>query len=342
MLSFESERRGSQTSESMTGLRFAKEGIVTKLKEIISKIEKKAAKSSDKPKQAPWKLVLKIVGILAGVFVLIAVTFGVGIYKLSWNNAPTKFVANIIPYPSATVNGKFISWSEYQNWYSAISHFYTEQKQQAPTDLKGKILDQLIENELISAKAKEQKITVSKSDIDSEYNKTAEASGGQEELAKNIKKLYNWSVAEFKENVIKNQLLRKKLEEKLASSDSWLSSGQNQAKAKAQEVLAKAKAGEDFSKLAQSQSQDTATASTGGDLGYISRGQMVKEFEDAAFGLGAGQVSEIVKTVYGYHIIKVTDIKGDQRKVSHILIKTESFQDWLEKERKAAKVRKFL
>ena len=79
------------------------------------------------------------------------------------------------------------------------------------------------------------------------------------------------------------------------------------AKKKAEEVLKKAKSGEEFSELAKEYSDDKGSASQGGDLGYISKGQMVKPFEDAAFSLKPGEISNIVETEYGYHIIKVYD-----------------------------------
>jgi peptidyl-prolyl cis-trans isomerase D len=73
---------------------------------------------------------------------------------------------------------------------------------------------------------------------------------------------------------------------------------------KADEVLAKVKAGEDFAALAKQYSEDS-TAADGGDLGSFGRGKMVKPFEDAAFALAPGATSEIVESPFGLHIIKV-------------------------------------
>ena len=70
------------------------------------------------------------------------------------------------------------------------------------------------------------------------------------------------------------------------------------------QILEKMKNGEKFGKLAKELSIDSGSAKRDGNLGYFGRGKMVKEFENAAFNLQAGQISEPVKTQYGYHIIK--------------------------------------
>lgn len=77
------------------------------------------------------------------------------------------------------------------------------------------------------------------------------------------------------------------------------------ARAKAEKILAELKKGANFAKLAEKYSDDTATAGQGGELGFFTRGEMVKPFEDAAFALKPGQISGIVKTRFGYHIIKL-------------------------------------
>jgi len=78
-----------------------------------------------------------------------------------------------------------------------------------------------------------------------------------------------------------------------------------EALAKAKDLYAKLKAGASFADLAKAESDDTGTASQGGDLGEFGRGAMVKEFETAAFSQPLGEVGEPVKTQFGYHIILV-------------------------------------
>lgn len=87
------------------------------------------------------------------------------------------------------------------------------------------------------------------------------------------------------------------------------------AQAKAEDILKQIKAHPaDFAILAKEKSGDPGSAANGGDLGFFGRGIMVKAFDDAVFGMKEGQVSDLVRSDFGFHIIKLTGIKGQQAK----------------------------
>ena len=92
-----------------------------------------------------------------------------------------------------------------------------------------------------------------------------------------------------------------------AASDASEQTHQQQL-AKAEEIREKARSGEDFAALAQAHSEGP-TAATGGDLGFFTEGQMVKPFNDAVFSMETGEISDVVKTDFGYHIIKLEEIQ---------------------------------
>ena len=119
---------------------------------------------------------------------------------------------------------------------------------------------------------------------------------------------YEDNIAMFKE---KKQVRARHILFKLAQNAS--EEKEKEVKEKAFAVVRQAKAGEDFATLAKEHSEGP-TAKDGGDLGYFSAGEMVKPFEEAAFNMKKGEISDLVRTRFGYHIIKVEDVKEARTK----------------------------
>lgn len=82
--------------------------------------------------------------------------------------------------------------------------------------------------------------------------------------------------------------------------------------------------GEDFKVLATLYSDDPGSATRGGELGFVSRGDLVPEFERAAFKLKSGEISEVVESQFGFHIVQLIERRGEQINVRHILLKTKA------------------
>lgn len=101
----------------------------------------------------------------------------------------------------------------------------------------------------------------------------------------------------------------------LTAGDGGTSKDKAGARKKAEELLARLRAAPgEFDKLARENSKDPGSAASGGDLGWFGRGMMVKPFEDAVFALKEGQTSDIVESEFGFHIIKLTGVRGAQTK----------------------------
>ncbi len=110
----------------------------------------------------------------------------------------------------------------------------------------------------------------------------------------------------------------------------------NAAREKLEGLLKRIRNGEDFAKLAGENSEDPGSMKRGGELGFIQRGDFVREFEEVAFALKPGEISEIVQTQFGFHIIQLIDRRGEKINVRHILLRVTTTSDDDERVREKA------
>lgn len=130
----------------------------------------------------------------------------------------------------------------------------------------------------------------------------------------NFYETYKDSLGEVKETVNISHILKQ-----IKPSEE----SQTEAKDKLVKITEMIKNGESFEELAKKYSQDPGTASRGGDLGFTKRGDFVKEFEEVAFTLNEGEVSDIVETQFGFHIIKLIEKRGEKIRTQHILMQVQ-------------------
>ena len=119
---------------------------------------------------------------------------------------------------------------------------------------------------------------------------------------------------------------------------------ENAVKAQAEDVLKKAKApGADFAALARQYSEDESNKDVGGDLDYFGRGRMVPEFEQAVFQMKAGDISDLVKTSFGFHIIKVVDMQPEiTRPLAEVRAEIEDQLKWQKAQSEAERIARSL
>ncbi len=113
---------------------------------------------------------------------------------------------------------------------------------------------------------------------------------------------------ELREEQIQERMTSIPEKQEVRASHILLTLDDENARQKGEELLEQLRAGADFAELAKEHSKDEASVASGGDVGFFGRGAMVPEFEAAAFSLEPGELSDLVATQYGFHIIKVTDV----------------------------------
>lgn len=247
-----------------------------------------------------------------------------------------------------------------------------DQLYKALVEVNGKqVLNSLIIKKIIQLEAKKQNVKVTKDEIQNELNKTIENFGSKEAF-KNTLEYYGITEDSLKEDIELNLYVSKLLKSEVKITEEEMKDyfeenkddfkQEEQVKARhilveneetAKEIKQKLDNGENFEELAKKYSTDTETKEKGGDLGFFSKGEMVKEFEEVAFSLKVGEISNPVKTKYGYHIIKVEDRK-EAKEANYEESKEEIreklfeeklpdvYQSWIEEKMKEYNVQTFL
>jgi len=207
----------------------------------------------------------------------------------------------------------------------------------ATLQFQAEALESLIQQTLYDQAAKERRIRVDRSEVDAayaaEYNYILAVNGIDEEtlasyLASQGRALqdYQESLRSYVETQLENEALREAIvgaieptdDDLLGYFEANISSYDVPEEVRASHILsvdeetahdlrARLDAGEEFASLAREYSEDLATRDDGGDLGWFGRGEMPQEFEDAAFALEVGQISEPVQTQFGYHLIELAE-----------------------------------
>lgn len=227
--------------------------------------------------------------------------------------------------------------------------------------IREQVLDSLIYNQIMVNKAREKGIDV-KDKVEGQLKSEKEYLG-EEEFKKLLDSL-NINEERYKQMIEENLLVTQyidqtKAEYKIEESEIQKYYEKNKDKFskvkashilvetedEAKKVIERLNSGESFEELAKELSKDPGSAAQGGDLGFFPKGRMVPEFENFCFGANVGDVSEPVKSDYGYHIIKVTDKMDDVESAKSEIeaeLREEKFKDELDQAKKKAKVEKYI
>jgi len=188
-------------------------------------------------------------------------------------------------------------------------------------------VEQLIADKIIAAEAKKEKISITDKDLDKEVEQLKQSYGG-DEVFNQVLASNNTTVDVLKDELKSYLTMRKLIEPQIKISEEELKTYFDENKdslgeaeqvkashilvedeAVAKEVKQKLTDGADFAELAKEYSTDEGSKENGGELGFFPKGTMVAEFEDVAFSLPLNEISDPVKSDYGYHIIKVEEKK---------------------------------
>ena len=272
---------------------------------------------------------MKFIVILLVAFFGISIFYGLGQYRSSGGQRQTYYIAE--------VNESGITSDQLQNAFlNAISQYddtvLSSLDQSAIVSFKKNLLNQLIDHELLYQQAQKEKVEISNDEINLEIDKINDNFSSPEEFNAALKE-NNITLAQLKEDIKRHLMMDSIFEEtrnQVSINDEELLEYYNENKEsffepeqvharhilveteeEANNLLLQLKEGlTDFAELAKEKSIGPS-APSGGDLGFFTRGQMVKEFEDAAFSLEPSGISDVVQTEFGYHIIKCEEKKEE-------------------------------
>ncbi len=236
-----------------------------------------------------------------------------------------------------------------------------QQFQQAMQRLQPQVLESLISQKIIQAKAEEDSVIIKDHEIEQtlqqQIDQMAAQAGGEEAMEEQLGMSVSQIKNEYREDVRKRLLVeryqatkfsniavsRNEIEqfyrtykdsipampERVNISHILLQvkpdqSADSAAVEQLRDIRRQLEAGAGFDSLATRYSQDPGSGNRGGDLGFVSRGTLVPGFEEAAFALREGEISDVVHTEFGYHLIKLVERRGERIHVKHILRKPEA------------------
>lgn len=289
-----------------------------------------------------------------GGFVLLAfvVVFCITLFRVYSGNKTDKFtvtVAKILRLPAAKVNDTRILYSDYAEDMKAIQQMrdYDMVNGGPSADLTDEkmgeqVLIRLANNALIEKAAKKYGLKVVQEEVDAIKEQILAQFKDEEEANIELLNRYGWDLNTYIKKVVKSYILQQNLSQALIADPDIRIEVFNRATA----VLERIKAGEDFATLAKEFGEDSSK-DNGGDLSWFGKGDMVPQFEVAAFALKKGELSpELVETEFGYHIIRLDDRKTENGvelvKVRHIIFRFPTLEQYLTDMAKTAVVHLYI
>ena len=253
---------------------------------------------------------------------------------------------------AARVNGQAIPMTQYRaevSRYEAGLASLNRSPASEPGDYHRQVLDTLIDQVLIEQAAASQNITVTDQELDDQVQGSIQDAGGQVTFTTWLQK-NQWSSEDYRQ-VLRSEILTQKMIAAVTASVPITAEHIHArhilvaSETEARNLLAQLNSGADFADLARQQSLDANTRDQGGDLGWFPRGVLTApEVEQAAFTLQPGQLSEPIKSSFGYHIIQVVERDPNHRLSDESLerLQQQAFERWLAEQRAKAQIERLV